>query len=153
MGAQVFLPQNRQPYSNQLSANRNSRSILFQSKKCYLDALKHFVKFCGINNLSPMTCEIGMEMMEDFVYYLKATAKLMSSTVANHLVRMKTLLKMASCSGYDIDYSYSGVNIKVDEHDVVTLDRDEITQIYVFQDRRDCPGPVYYCLYDRVTIL
>ena len=39
---------------------------------------------------------------------------------------------MASFSGYDIDYTYSGVSLRVDEHDVVTLDRDEITQLYVY---------------------
>ena len=72
-------------------------------------------------------------MMEDFVYYLRATAKLMSSTVFNHIVRLKTLIKMASLSGYDIDYSHSSTKVKVDEQDVVTLDRDEITQLYVYK--------------------
>lgn len=76
-----------------------------------------------------MTYDIGMEMMEDFVYYLQSKANLMSSTVFNHLVKLKTLIKMASFSGYDIDYTYSGVNVKVDEHDVITLDRDEVTQL------------------------
>lgn len=150
MGAQVFnLSANRQPsYTNSLTVHKGERSILFlefattylskcrkteKAKKCYQNALKHFSIFCKLNNLNPFTHEIGMEMMEDYVYYLQATAGLMSSTVFNCLVRMKTLLRMASCSGYDIDYSYSGVNVKVDEHDVITLDRDEITQLYVFK--------------------
>ena len=149
MGAQVFnLSVNRQPaYTNRLSTNKDLRSMLFlefastylskcrkteKAKKCYRDALRHFSIFCNQHNLSPMTHEIGMEMMEDFVYYLQASAQLMSSTVFNILVRMKTLLKMASFSGYDIDYTYSGVNVKVDEHDVITLDRDEITRIYFY---------------------
>ena len=149
MGAEVFnLSINRQPsYTNRLAVNTD-RGILFhefattylskcrkteKAKKCYRDAIRHFSIFCNMNNLSPMTYEIGMEMLEDFVYYLQATAGLMSSTVFNILVRMKTLLKMASCSGYDIDYSYSSVNVKVDEHDVITLDRDEITQLYVYK--------------------
>lgn len=148
MGAQVFnISANRQlAYTNQTPASR--RGILFhefalaylskcrkteKAKKCYRDAFRHFSIFCKMNDLSPMTYEIGMEMLEDFVYYLRATAKLMSSTVFNHLVRLKTLIKMASFSGYDIDYTYTGVNIKVDEHDVVTLDRDEITQLYVYE--------------------
>lgn len=149
MGAQVFnLSAIRQPsYTNRLAVHKDVRSIPFKefaltylsrcrktekAKKCYRDTLRHFSIFCNLNNLSPFTHEIGMEMMEDFVYYLQATAGLMSSTVFNCLVRMKTLLKMASCSGYDIDYSYSGVSVKVDEHDVITLDRDEITQLYVY---------------------
>lgn len=82
--------------------------------------------------MSPITNEIGMEMMEEFVYYMKSVAKLMSTTISGHLVRMKTLLKMACYSGYDIDYTYSDVKVKVDEHEVVTLDRDEITQLYVY---------------------
>lgn len=148
MGAQVFnISANRQlAYTNQTPASR--RGILFhefalaylskcrkteKAKKCYRDAFRHFSIFCKMNDLSPMTYEIGMEMLEDFVYYLRATARLMSSTVFNHLVRLKTLIKMASFSGYDIDYTYTGVNIKVDEHDVVTLDRDEITQLYVYE--------------------
>lgn len=148
MGAQVYnFSANRQSgYTNQMSVNK--RGIPFRefavaylskcrktekAKKCYRDAFRHFSIFCNMNDLSPMTFEIGMEMLEDFVYYLRATARLMSSTVFNHLVRLKTLIKMASFSGYDIDYTYTGVNIKVDEHDVVTLDRDEITQLYVYE--------------------
>lgn len=148
MGAQVFniLP-NRQPaYTNQLSVNK--RGISFhdftlaylskcrkseKAKRSYYDAFRHFSIFCEMYNLSPMTYDIGMEMMEDFVYYLQSKANLMSSTVFNHLVKLKTLIKMASFSGYDIDYTYSGVNVKVDEHDVITLDRDEVTQLYVFE--------------------
>lgn len=148
MGAQVYnFSANRQPaYSNQSSVEK--RGIPFhefaiayllkcrkteKAKKCYRDAFRHFSIFCKMNNISPMTYDIGMEMMEDFVYYLRATAKLMSSTVFNHIVRLKTLIKMASLSGYDIDYSYSSTKVKVDEHDVVTLDRDEITQLYVYK--------------------
>lgn len=148
MGAQVFnLSTNSQrSYTNRLSIHRNLRSINFfefattylskcrkseKAKKCYLHAISHFSLFCQKNNINPQTHEIGMEMIEDFVYYLQATANLMSSTVFNILTRMKTLLKMASFSGYDIDHTYSGVIVKVDEHDVVTLDRDEITRIYV----------------------
>lgn len=151
MGAQVFNLQvnNLQSYTNKLSVHKDVRGILFldfattylskcrkseKAKKCYQHAIRHFSIFCEKNNINPMTYEIGMEMIEDFVYYLQATANLMSSTVFNLLVRLKTLLKMASCSGYDIDYSYSGVNVKVDEHDVITLDRDEITQLYVFKE-------------------
>lgn len=151
MEAQVFnLSTNRFPsYSNHLSVNTSSKGILFcdfaaayltkcrksvKAKHCYQNVLDHFVKFCRINNIAPMTYEIGMEMMEDFVYYLQATAKLMSTTVAGHLCHIKTLLKMASYSGYDIDYTYSDVNVKMDEHDVVTLDRDEITRIYVYSN-------------------
>lgn len=147
MGAQSFNFVNRQPaYTNQMSVNK--RGILFfefasaylskcrkteKAKKCYKDAFRHFSIFCEMNKITPMTYEIGMEMLEDFVYYLQATANLMSSTVFNHLVRLKTLIKMASFSGYDIDYTYSGVSLRVDEHDVVTLDRDEITQLYVYE--------------------
>lgn len=147
MGAQVFnFSVNRQPtYSNQMAVSK--RGIPFhefataylskcrkteKAKKCYRDAFRHFSIFCKMNNLLPMTYDIGMELLEDFVYYLQATARLMSSTVFNHLVRLKTLIKMASFSGYDIDHSYTGVNVKVDDHDVVTLDRDEITRLYVY---------------------
>lgn len=149
MSAQIFnLATNRYPsYTNRLSVNQSSKNILFcdfaieylskchkteKAKKAYRDALRHFVKFCKLNNLSPFTYQIGMEMMDNFVYYLQATAKLMSSTVCNHLVRIKTLIKMASYSGYDIDFTYSDISVKEDEHDVVTLDRDEITRLYVF---------------------
>lgn len=148
MGAQVFnLPANSLiSYSNRLSVHKDLRSINFlefataylckcrkseKAKKCYQHAISHFSIFCQKNNIHPQTHEIGMEMIEDFVYYLQGTANLMSSTVFNILTRMKTLLKMASFSGYDIDHTYSDVKVKVDEHDVVTLDRDEITRIYV----------------------
>lgn len=149
MSAQIFnLATNRYPsYTNRLSVNQNSKGILFcdfateylskchkteKAKKAYRDALRHFIEFCKLNNLSPFTYQLGMEMMDNFVYYLQATAKLMSSTVCNHLVRIKTLIKMASYSGYDIDFTYSDISVKEDEHDVVTLDRDEITRLYVF---------------------
>ena len=121
MGAQVFnILSNRQPaYTNQLSVNK--RGISFhdftlaylskcrkseKAKRSYYDAFRHFSIFCEMYNLSPMTYDIGMEMMEDFVYYLQSKANLMSSTVFNHLVKLKTLIKMASFSGYDIDYMY-----------------------------------------------
>ncbi len=113
MSAQIFnLATNRYPsYTNRLSINHSSKGILFcdfateylskchkteKAKKAYRDALRHFIKFCKLNNLSPFTYQLGMEMMDNFVYYLQATTKLMSSTVCNHLVRIKTLIKMAS---------------------------------------------------------
>lgn len=150
MGAQIFnlRVSNLSSYTNKLSLHEDVRSILFlefannylskcrkseKAKKCYGHAIRHFSIFCNINNLSLQTHEVGMEILEDFVYYLQSTADLMSSTVFNILVRIKTLLKMASYCGYDIDYTYSGVKVKVDELDVVTLDRDEITQIYVYE--------------------
>ena len=148
MGAQVFNLGNRGiSYTNTLSVHQDRRGIPFldfasaylakcrksiHAKRAYKNSLDHFIKFCTLNDLSPMTYEIGMEVMEDFVYYMQADAKLMSSTVAGHLVHFKTLLKMASFSGYDVDFTYSDVNIREDEIDVVTLDRDEITQIYCF---------------------
>lgn len=150
MGTQVLnLASNRLPsYTNHLSVNRDVSGIPFnefataylskcrkteKAKKVYLSVVNHFNQFCKLNNLSPMTYEIGMEMLEDFVFYLRSVVKLMSSTVAGHLIHFKTLLKMASNSGYDIDYTYSDVNAKKDEIDVITLDRDEITQIYIYK--------------------
>lgn len=150
MGAQFFnlTASSQLSYTNRLSVHQDIRSINFlefataylskcrkseKAKKCYLHAMSHFSIFCQKNNISPQTHEIGMEMVEDFVYYLQATANLMSSTVFNLLLRLKTLLKMAAFSGYDIDQTYSGVKVKVDEHDVITLDRDEITRIYVYE--------------------
>lgn len=150
MSTQIFnLASNRlSSYTNQLTVNRDVRGILFsefamsylskcrkteKAKSIYLGAVKHFNRFCELNDLSPMTYDIGMEMLEDFVYYLRSVAKLMSSTVFCHLSHFKTILKMASNSGYDIDYSYSDVNSKKDEIDVITLDRDEVTQVYVYE--------------------
>lgn len=149
MSAQVFnLSQCRSSYSNPMTIHKDSKAIPFldfatsylskchksyKAKLIYKNALRHFSMFCEINNLTPHTYEIGMEMMEDFVFYLQSTAKLMSSTVFNLLVRIKTLLKMASYSGYDVDMTYSDVGVKRDEIDVVTLDRDEITRIYVYE--------------------
>lgn len=150
MGTQVFnLASNRLPsYTNHLTVSRDTRSILFgefaisylskcrktkKTKVIYLGAVNHFNEFCRLNNLAPMTYEIGMEMLEDFVYYLRSVAKLMSSTVYCHLTHFKTILKMASNSGYDVDYTYSDVSIRKDEIDVITLDRDEVTQIYVYE--------------------
>lgn len=149
MGALFNLTINKAPsYTNPLSVHQDRRSILFVdfasaylakcrksacAKKAYQSTFNHFVKFCTFSNLSPMTYEIGMEVMEDFMYYMQSVVKLMSSTVAGHLVHFKTLLKMASYSGYDIDFTYSDINLKKAEIDVVTLDRDEITQIYVYE--------------------
>ena len=139
MSAQIFnLATNRSmSYKNRFSVNQSSKSILFCNfateyiSKCYRDAIRHFMNFCNHYNLSPLTNQIDMEMMDNFVYYLKASARLMSSTVCNHLVRIKTLIKMASYSGYDINFTYSDIKVKDDEHDVVTLDRDEVTRLYV----------------------
>lgn len=149
MGTQFNLSSNRGPsYTNTLSVHKDNRSILFcdfatayltkcrksiHAKRAYQNAFDHFNKFCALNNLSPMTYEIGMEIMEDFVYYMQSVAKLMSSTVAGHLSHFKTILKMAANSGYDIDFSYSDVSSKKEEIDVITLDRDEVTQVYVYE--------------------
>lgn len=150
MGAQVFnLSTNRMPaYSNSLSVNRERQGIPFCSfataylskcrksahaKKAYQSVMDHFEKFCSLNGLTLMTYEIGMEVMEDFVFYMQSVAKLMSSTVFGHVSHIKTLLKMASFSGHDVDFTYSDTKVKQDEIDVVTLDRDEITQIYVYE--------------------
>lgn len=115
MGAQVFnLSTNRMTaYSNSLSVNRERQGIQFCSfataylskcrksahaKKAYQSVMDHFEKFCSLNGLTLMTYEIGMEVMEDFVFYMQSVAKLMSSTVFGHVSHIKTLLKMASFS-------------------------------------------------------
>lgn len=153
MGAQMFnLSSNRLPSYTNLSVNQDRRGIPFHdfaaaylakchkskaAKGSYRNSLDHFVEFCKANNIAPMTYDIGMEVLEDFVYYMQSVVKLMSSTVSGHLTHFKTLLKMASFSGYDVDYTYSDVNVREDEIDVITLDRDEITQIYCFDGLKE----------------
>lgn len=151
MGAQVFnLTSNKMPaYTNNLAVNRDRHGILFtifanaylakcrknkHAKECYYQTLTHFTKFCLLNDLTPQTYEIGMEMLEDYVFYLQSVAKLMNSTVSGHLVHFKTLIKMASYSGYDVDYTYSDVVVKEYERDVVSLDTSEITRIYYYKE-------------------
>jgi len=104
-----------------------------KTRVAYEGTIKHFKKFCEVNRISPVVRDLGLDLTEEFVYYLYSL-DLMASTVCGHLVRLKTLIRSAAMRGYDVDFTFSDVKVKDDEKEVVYLEFHEIALVY------SCPG-------------
>lgn len=105
------------------------------SRVGYKGIADHIMKYCRrYNRPEPYTDSLGVEFMEDFVYYLQSDSGLMLNTIVGMLEKLRALLNKAALYGYPIDNTFREVKLKNEESYSVYLPEDEILKLYFFKD-------------------
>lgn len=132
-------------------------------KQMHLVCVKHLSEFERQTGQKIYTDTMSEQLFEDFVYYLQAECKLMSSTVKGIVQRTKSMLQKAQNADYKVNNSYHDYNFRDDEIDTIFLTMTEITRIYyhkgltrIQEEIRDhfivgCLTGLRYSDYSRLT--
>lgn len=103
-------------------------------KSMFRIAANHVTGYSVKTGLPMYTNSITEQVFEDFVYYLQADRKLMSSTVKGIVERVKCMLNKAYNAGYPVSGSFRDYTFRDDEIDSVFLTMADITRMYYFND-------------------
>lgn len=99
----------------------------------YMNAIRHFISFEEETCQRYQTNDIGIDVLEDFNYFLENTKSLKISTAGGVTLKIKYILKKADQNGWSVDNSFYDTRLKREKPFSIALDRRDIARIYYFK--------------------
>lgn len=114
-------------------------------KALYRGAADHLSGYAAKAGQPVYTNTLSEQKFEDFVYYLQADRRLMSSTVKSMVERVKCMLNKADNAGLPVNGSFRNYSFRDDEIDTIFLTMADVTRIYYFKGLTSCNEEIRDC--------